>query len=109
VSIREAENGEGARRALDVAHQALARIESHERTFATLSEYQRRELEALKATVQDVHRSMDDGFDKLYGRWWATSTAVILGLLALIGYLLVEGVPWTAHAAARAPTSHASP
>lgn len=66
-------------RALELATTALAKIESHEKSCA--------ERWQIVATMMgDVKR----GIEGLYRRWWGIAGSIIMGLVAIIGFLLAR-------------------
>lgn len=88
-------------RALEVSTAALTKIEQHitdceKRDDRRWQEAQHARQEAvqarqdIKASIATIHQRID----KLVGRWFAAAAGLIAVLLTLLGYLLVNGVPW---------------
>lgn len=66
-------------RALEMATQALTRIESHEQVCAERWKNVHSVLLGLKGSV-----------DGLYSRWWIVSGSLIIVLIGIVGFLLAR-------------------
>lgn len=73
-------------RALEIAQQALTKIEQHEDTCAKANEYQRREYKNLREGIDRIEKQVNG----LYSREWNTAKAVIALLLVCLGALVVK-------------------
>lgn len=81
-------------RALELAVEAKAMIANHEDHCLELGRQNRTTLTNLDTKVDAVHKRLDALVQKRNDKDSNIRNGLILGLLSIVGWLLINGVPW---------------
>ena len=82
-------------RALELALAAKTKIEDHEKRCYDLAEDNKKILNQVSTSVGAVHKRIDVLVEKRNDMTLKVRDGVIVLLLAIAGYLLVNGTPWS--------------
>lgn len=81
-------------RAIELARDALSRIESHERRCDERWTEVRKDLIEIKQAVHGGNKELHDRIDELVNRWLRVAGWIIAGLLSLCGFLAARAMGW---------------
>lgn len=82
-------------KALEIAKEALVRIEVHERQCAEARAEQAKRDDAIRHSIDHLGDRLEEGLRRMYDRHWLIAGTVITGLLLIVGYLVANDPPWT--------------